>query len=248
VAAPARGVLAQRREERPRARRGRDPELCPQPSAQPLAHGERARAVADGGQPGHEIAGGGLVERVERQPAARVVDGGLRGGCGLGQPRQHRRQPVRVLVARLEHPALVQVGQQRAGAQGDRLLERARRDPLLERRDVGLAPQPDAVAAADERSLGAGPERLAQRPGRAAQRRPRGGVEHLGPEHRGDRAAGMLAGVQRQPRQQAPRAAARRRGHLAPVDLDRQRAEEADGDHADPNLPQPTDHVGLTVR
>ena len=113
-----------------------------------------------------------------------------------------------MLVARLQHPVVVEVGEQRPAVQRDRGLEPPGGDVRVELGEVGLAAQRDAVAAGDQRVVVA--ERPPQLPQRAAQRGARARVEHVGPEARGDRAARVLARMQREPRQQRPRATARR--------------------------------------
>ena len=96
-------------------------------------------------------------------------------------------------------------------------------------RQVGLAAQRDAVAARDQGVVVG--ERPPQLPQRAAQRRARARVEDVGPEARGDRAARVLARMQREPRQQRPRAAAGGHDDGGAVDLGLQVAEETHSQH-----------------
>ena len=71
----------------------------------------------------HQVARRLLVERVERQPAARPAD--RRGGVGAAAASRASAdgEPLGVLVAGLEHPVVVEVGEQRAAVQRDRGLE-----------------------------------------------------------------------------------------------------------------------------
>ena len=162
-------VRAQLGFERAGLRRDRDAELRAQPLAKALAGRQRAGTISRGRQPLHEVARGGLVERVEREAPARVLDGVL--GCGrlAGEPREHGRHPMGMLVARLEHPVLVEIREQVPPAAVGRSLEIAGRDGGVEAREVGLAAQSDPVAPPGQRPVRSGAERAPQRPGGAAQ-------------------------------------------------------------------------------
>ena len=224
-----RAVLADRGGERARLGGGCEAERAAQPIGEPVVDGERARAVAGLDHPPHQVTRGVLVERVEREPAPRPADSVVRGGGGRRELCQHRAEPLGVLVARLQHPVIVEVGEQRPAVQRDRGLEPPGGDVRVELGQVGLAAQRDTVAARDQRVVAG--ERPPQLPQRAAQRGARAGVEHVGPEARGDRAARVLAGMQREPRQQRPGAAAGRRGDGGAVDLGLQLAEELHSQH-----------------
>jgi ketosteroid isomerase-like protein len=142
-----------------------------------------------------------------------------------------------VLVARLEHPVLVEVGQERAPAQLDRRLQLAGRQARVEGRHVGLAAQADAVAARDQGVLGGRPQGAPQRPSGAAQRRASARVEHIRPEPRRHRAPWMLARMQCQPPQQRPRSAAGGGVDRPPVDLGLELAQEPHSQHPGKRTP-----------
>ena len=132
------------------SRRWGEPEARAQALAEPVVHRERAGPVAGRRKAPHEVARGRLVERVDGEPAPRPDH--RRGGRGgaRGEARERCGEPLGVRVARLQHPVLVEVGQQRSRGQLDRRLELPRREVRLEPREVGLAAQAEPVAAGHE--------------------------------------------------------------------------------------------------
>ena len=231
---------------RTRLGRRREPELRSQALGEPVVHRERRRAVAVVGQALHEVARRRLVERIELQAPAGVRDGELGRGRTQRQPCKERAQPRGLAVALLQHPVLIEVGEQRTAVQGRRRLELVTVDEGVELLQVGRAVQGDPLASGDERVGAAVAQRPAQRPGGAAQRRAGARVQHVGPESRGESAARMLAGMQREPREQLPRPAARGLLDAAAVDVRLQRAEQPDPEHA-AILRRCTVHAPLTV-
>ena len=127
----------------------------------------------------------------------------------LGFARQRlegRDRSLTVSVARLEHPFIVEVGQQCAFAERERLSAAPFGAEAfgLEHVDPGAVREADAVARRHER-LGA--ERPPQCPERAAEARARTLVEHVGPEARRHGGPRVQARVERQPAEQRPRPA-----------------------------------------
>ncbi len=242
-AGAARLRVAQPLGELPRGRRGGDAQLAPEALAQPAMHGQRPRAVAGGGEPRHEVAMRGLVERVERRASPRPDDRrvGVPVRVGLvGQAVEHAGEPVAELVARLQRPLVLEPGEQVAADQPGRLGEPAVAHLRVERLHVhpqaGAGVEAEAVPPGHD-DLPVRAQRAAQRPHRAAQTGPGARVQHVRPELRGHVTARMLAGVQRQPRQQAPRPPARRRGDRLAVPFDLHRPQQAHAEHARSVLP-----------
>ena len=116
------------------------------------------------------------------------------------------------------------------------------RDRIGLRCETDLARFEAAVAAGEL-------EAAAQCPRCAAQRRARGAVEHVGPERRRDRAARVLPRMQRQPGEQAPRPAARRRLNPRVAGLDLQLPQEVHVHHGtrEPTWAQQRDCGVLTL-
>ena len=196
-------------------------------------HGERRRAIAVGGEPLHEIARRRLVQRVELQASRRVRDRQLRGRGLLGARRARiALSRDRLAVALLQHPVLVEVGEQRAAVQRRGRLQGTAVDEGVELLEVGAQCSATRSRPATSASAPSGAERPAQRPRRAAQRGPGARVQHVGPEARGEGTAWVLAGMQREPGEQLPRAAARGLLDGAAVDVRLQRAEQPHPEHA----------------
>ena len=210
-------------------------------------HGQRRRAVAVGGVVLHEVAGRRLVERIELEPPPCVPDRERRRGRLPREPREDGAQPGRLAIALLEHPVLVEIGEERPAVQRGGGLEGVALQELVELLEIGRAPQAHAVPAGHEEVRTLGTECAAQRPGGAAERGARARVEHVGPEARGQRAAGVLPGVQREPGQQLPCAAARGLLDGAACDVGLQRAKEPHPEHV-AILRRGALHGGLTVR
>jgi hypothetical protein len=150
---------------------------------------------------------GRLVEAGVDERAARPGRGAVEVARRLGGLREPQSRGGRALgegVARLEHPVVGEVAEQRRACQLERELQVLRAvqgAERLEALDVHLALRhlrdPDAVAAGPQ-VVGASDsvESDADRPQRASQRRARARVEHAGPELCGDPRAGVRPRVQ----------------------------------------------------
>ena len=201
----------------------------------------RRRRAARGAEPGQALLGA-HEQRVQR-------GGGPRPAGGLGQVAGRlgrRRQPVERLGAalgvgapELVHPLVVHVGQQDAVAGRVRPVDEAGGE------QVGALAQVDARAverdalARGHQAGGLGAERAAQlRQGRA-QARAGALVEHLGPEPRRERAAGVRSRVGGEIGEQRAGAAGPRRRELPAAGLEPQAPGEADAEHRRPPYPRP---------
>ena len=223
-------------EQRARVGRGRHPEVAPQRRAQVLVDRHRGRTVAAGRQPPHQHAGRLLRSRIELEPAARVAErrlliaGGVAGG---GQQLEHA---VAVHAALIEHPVVVEIPQQVAIDERERLLEPSLGSQPLRLEHV----DPDVrdahpTAVGDDVPLGL-PELTAQGGERGPQARAGAVLEDLGPEHGRHPRAWMQARVIRQPGDQRARAAARDRLERPASDIDAKLADQTDVQHADGNV------------
>ena len=216
------------------ARRGarRQAQLAAQPLAQALVGGQGGGAVAGRGQAAHEAAVHLLPHRLERDLAPGVGERCL--GLGvLGQPLEQVDEAVAVGVARPQRPLVLEAGQQRRVAELRRPGELALGDEGIELAgvDQDVAVELDVVARRHDVGAARLAEVAAQGPDRAAQARAGAGVEHVGPEARGELAAGLRPGVQREPGEEAPGPASGRGRQRFPVDLHRHRPEQANSEH-----------------
>jgi hypothetical protein len=148
---------AQPLDQRARLRRRRHAELAPQRRAERPVGGDRRRGVAAPRQPPHQNADRVLGDRIQLQPAARMANcrvdvAGLLGGSA--ERGQQVADPVAVRAPLLEHPVVVEVRQQLALRELQRLVpttlpgeaaDLARVDP-----DVGAVLDPHPVAAGDD--------------------------------------------------------------------------------------------------
>ncbi len=227
------------RDQRAGLGRRRDPEVRAQPLAQALGGGERGGAITcgrqatDEGPPtllGERLQAGGRAAQAEgRGPIARRLGAG-------GERLEPRRDPLALLVARGEHPVGLEPGEQRAGAEGERVVGPAVGEQRV--RLAGIDPgrlERDRVAVGDE-AVARRAERAARLVEGRAQARAGAGVEDVGPEPRGDRGAAVAAGMQREPREELAGPAAGRRVEARPVALEREAPEHADAEHGDATL------------
>ena len=173
-----------------------------------------------------------LRERLERGLAPGQLDRPPDVAGVLGFPRQRLERSDGALamrVARLEHPLVVEPGEQRALAERERLLAATLgAEPFrLEHVHPGAVGEPDAVAGRHER---VGAERSPERPERAAQARAGALVEHVGPEARRDCCPRVATRVEREPAQQGARPPGRKLPSDA-VDLDGDLSHEPDPHH-----------------
>ena len=203
----------------------------------------RAQAVGDavvGGQRRRTIAGLDQAAASGRAPPPRRAGRAPAGGARSRPPRRDRAPPPRAARAPRRAVRPVRRGPRAPsprrdrpaadrGAERNRVVEPPGGAVRVELGDVGRATQTDAVASTDQRVVCA--ERAAQRPGGAAQRSAGARVKDIGPEARRDRAARMLAGVQREPAEQRPRAATRGRHDGTAVDIGLQLPEEPHMQH-----------------
>ncbi len=140
-----------------------------------------------------------------------------------------------MLIAPLVHPVVVEPRQNVAAGKLDGVLEPVLLDAALELRNVRpdevLARQADGVAIGDHVLLAVLTQRAPQRRQRAAQARSRALVEHVWPEPRRERRAGMRAPIERQPAEQGAGTAARRWLELVSIELDRQIPKDPDPQH-----------------
>ena len=227
---------AEHARQRPRLLRGADPELREEAVAEPVVDGQGPGPVAGRREHPHEVPRDLLRERIEREPPAAPVDRLGPAAFGLGLARQsgeHGGELALVLLARLEHPVVVEVAEQPAAAEIDRAGGIAGRHQPPELAEVG----PDLLVEADllprrPQVAGGGSERGAQGPQRAAKAGPRARVEHVGPEAARQLAPGMQARVDGQPAEEAPWPAGRQIDALA-FELDLQRPEQPN-DHGGP--------------
>ena len=173
-----------------------------------------------------------LPHRLERDLAPGVGERCL--GLGvLGQPLEQVDEAVAVGVARPQRPLVLEAGQQRRVAELRRPGELALGDEGIELAgvDQDVAVELDVVARRHDVGAARLAEVAAQGPDRAAQARAGAGVEHVGPEARGELAAGLRPGVQREPGEEAPGPASGRGRQRFPVDLHRHRPEQANSEH-----------------
>ena len=217
--------------------RRRHAEFAAQRPGERLVRGNRGGGVAPGGEPPHQDAGGVLGERVELEPAARVRHRGVVVPARLGLLAERGEQaanPIAVIVPRLEHPVVVEVGEQRSvAAQLDGL-----RPAALPREPVDLTHVDPEAGTVEAHALAIGGEvvaRLAelapQGRERRAQARARAAVEHVGPEHRGHARARVPSRVESEPSEQGARPSTRDRVQRPALDLDAKLTLETDAQH-----------------
>ncbi len=179
-----------------------------------------------------------LGERVERDLAAcerdrrREVPRGFRAS---GHPLQQRHHLRAVLVASLVDPVVVEVLEQLAPRELERILEPALRDEPLELAyvcpDLIGAGEGDSVAGGQQVAIGVGAQRATQSRQGAAQARARALVEHVGPEARRELAARVRAPLQGKQAEQRTRPPARRQLQMPAVHLERQLPQQLDAQH-----------------
>jgi hypothetical protein len=230
---------AHRIDQRPGLGRRRDAQVRAQPLAQALGGRERRGAIARRGQSPDERAPALLGERVQAGRRAAQADGRrtvarrLGAGCERLEPC---RDPLALLVARREHPVGLQAGEQRAGAQGERLVGAAVGEQRL--RLAGVHPvrlERDRVAVGREAARRRA-ERAAQLVERRAQARAGAGVEDVGPEPRGDRGAAVAAGDAARATRAARAPGGSRVGRGPPRRTRAEAPEHADAEHGDATL------------
>ena len=200
----------QRRDQPRRLGRGADPELRAEPRGEPLVGGHRAGLVAVGDQEPDELTGGLLVERPGRRALGRPVACRRDIPVGLGRGGERRvrgAQPVPVLVSRVEHPVRVELAEQVAAVQRDRLLGTPGRQQPFELADIDQEPVAGEfhVVPSGAQVLGRRPERRAQRPQRTAQAGPGAGVQDVGPQQGGEPESGCADRAARRARPAARR-------------------------------------------
>ena len=183
-------------------RRGRGAELAREAFAQPGEDPERGAGVAGLGERAHERAMRLLAERVElRAPASerQHLAGVLR---GVRRPGQQRVERDRMRVAGLQHPVVLQAGEELTAADRERGVEVARRRGGVEHPHVDLdrPPEADRVACGDEIVADGG----AQAPCRLAEALAGAVVEDVGPQPARERLAGVQAGMQGEPAREEP--------------------------------------------
>ena len=164
-----------------------------------------------------------LGERVERDLAPSESDRrceaprSFRAGSHSLEQRHH---PGAVLVASLVDPVFVEVLEQIAPRQLERILEPAIREQLLELAYVGphliRAGEGHCVAGRQQVAVGVGAQRTTQSGQGAAQARARALIEHVGPEALRELAARVRAPLQRKHAEQRARPPARRQLHWLP--------------------------------
>jgi len=196
----------------------------------------RPPALADCGEPAHQLARRDLRQRIDRDhpPGQRDRAGQIATGFALGrQPVQNLDQRGGVLIACLQYPIIVQIGKQLPAAQRDRLLELPVVGELLERQRVNphaLGRDPNMVPVADQ-ARSRGPERRAQLRQRDPQTRPSARIQHIRPETRREPRARMQARMQQQPGEQRPRPTTSRRHDRHTLELDPEPAQHEEANH-----------------
>jgi hypothetical protein len=237
----------------PRRRRGNDPELSSEAVGEAAVRRQRRRAVPIVRQAADQLEMGLLGERVECDLAARQrnrpreVPRRLRAS---GHPLQQPRLPRTVLVASLINPVLVEVFEQFAFAELERLLKSTLGDELLELADVGPdligAGEGDSVAAGQQVAIGVSAQRATQSRQGAAQARACALIEHVGPEASCELPARVRAPLDRKQAQQRTRPTARRQLQRLAIHLERRRPQQLDAQH-EPSLRGFT-HVSRALR
>ncbi len=179
-----------------------------------------------------------LGERIEYDLAAcerhggREVPGGLGGAGQLLQQSHHVRT---VLIAVLMHPVFIEVREQIAADEIERVLQLALREQPLELADVSPdvigAGERDSLACGDQVAIGVDPQRAAQGRERAAQTGAGALVEHIGPEAGGKLAAGVGAALQGEDAEQGAGAAARGQLQTLAIELERHLSHQLDIQH-----------------
>ena len=196
--------------------RRRDPELRAQALGELAAGGQRGGAVAGRGEPLDQPAVGCFRQRVERDLGARQPNRLRWIGRGGRSRLERAGEPLRVLVAGLDRPLLLEVVEDRrvAGlecprriALGECLLELADVDSEVRTFERDRVPRCHHVA-------GSGPERLAQLCQGDPQARARRLVKHVRPEARRNAGPRLWTRVQREKGQD--RARPPRRGQADP--------------------------------
>ena len=172
-----------------------------------------------------------LRERLQRCLAPGQLDcaAPIAGLLGVERERfEELERALPVVLARLQHPVVVDAGQQSAVAERQCLVAAAFGVEAV--RLVHVDPrlsQPDAVAGRHERVVAEG---APERPEGAAQACTCALVEDVRPEPGSDGRAWMEAGVEREPAEQRQRPPCGRRSDLI-VDLDRHFAHDPDPHH-----------------
>ena len=163
----------------------------------------------------------------------------------VAERREEVTDPVAVRLALLEHPVVVEVGQEVAVGERQGLVRPAFGDETPDlpnvNPDVGAVLDADAVAAGDDVAGGVRPHAPSQRRQGGPEAGPRAGLEHVGPEDRRDTRAWVQPGVVGQPRQQRPCPAAGGGVEPLPVELEAELADEAYAQH--PHQAYPEDLV-----
>ena len=207
-----------------------DPELAAKTRSELIVSGQHTRPVTGGGKQPHQVSRRLLGERIDCQPTPSPADRrhAIPTGIGLGlQLGKHLAQLARLLLARLEHPLIVEVAEEPAPAEINSGGPIAGGEPPPELPEIGphLTREPDSLT----RRLKLGGRRAKRRPQspeRAAKARTRARIEHLRPQAPRKLSARVKATMNRQPSEQAARLS-RRQSNLLALDLDLQRAKQS---------------------
>ena len=236
---------AQLLDQRASLGRRRHAVLAPQARTERFVGRDARRGVARAPQPLDERTRRLLGRGLEIEPATREASGGLRVARLLrpcAEDVQDRSHTVAVNRALLEHPVVVQIGQEVAAGELQRCLQATFCAQPLGLPDI----DPDLRPVLDAHPIAAGVDDggglVAGLPAQRRQRRPQAGpgaaLEHVGPEHRRDPRARVQAGVVRQPRQERPRPLARDGVERTLVHVEPELADESHPQH--PGRPYPT--------
>ena len=231
------GINAQLLGQRARLGRGRHAEPLPQRHTERLISGDRGGTVPTPRQAPHQHAGRVLRQRIQLEPAARVADRRLTITARLGGVTKRHQQLLDAITmqpALLEHPIVVQVGQQLAVPELERIVKAPLGDQTLGlpqiHPDLRALNNAHAVTPGDDVS-GARPELAPQLRQRGPQARPSTGIKHIGPEHSSHPRTRMQTGVKRKPRKQRTRPPTRDRRQPAPAQLHTKVTDETDAQH-----------------
>ena len=168
-----------------------------------------------------------LSQRIEFGLAPRQTHGAVeiarsleRGGVAAGGVEEALAEPVATLI----HPLVLESHEQLFAIQLERGLHFPCVEQALDLADVDPDPvgarQRDRVARGLEDARGLRPEGRAQPHECGPQAHPCALVEDVRPEARGDRLARVRTALEREHREEQPRAPARRRAELAAVQLE----------------------------
>src|SRR5919201_2827838 len=214
----------------PRLPGGADSELGAKTRSKLVVGGQHTGPVTGGGEHPHQVSRRLLAERIDCQPTPSPADrrDAILTGVGLGrQFGEHGAQLALLLLARLEHPLLVEVAEEPAATEIDSAGPIAGGEPPAELPEIGShrRREPDSLTRRLELG-GLRAKRRPQSPEGAAKAGARARVEHLGPEAARELSARVKAAINRQPGEEAAWLS-RRQSNLLALDLDLQRSKQA---------------------